>query len=218
MVNKKAVLIVAIITVMIAGIMIGYRMSISDSNKNEQPKASNVAKNEAKQNTISENEKKENTISENATSKEIENKTTEETENTTSQEKENTTSQEKENTTSKEKENTTSKEKENTTSQENENKDNKEKENTTSNSSSENKQKENSSNGSSSKTTTEKDPEKLAVSLAKEKWGNKNSNVYFDVEDVNEKKGIYTVVVRDSNTTIEMTTYKVDINKKTVTE
>ena len=57
MINKKAVLIVAIIAVMIAGIIIGYRMSISDSNKNEQLKASNVAKNEAKQNTISENEK-----------------------------------------------------------------------------------------------------------------------------------------------------------------
>ena len=58
----------------------------------------------------------------------------------------------------------------------------------------------------------------MAISLAKEKWGKKNSNVYFDVEDKNEKKGIYTIVVRDSSTTVEMTTYKVDINKKTVTE
>ena len=45
-----------------------------------------------------------------------------------------------------------------------------------------------------------------------------SSNVYFDIEDKNESKGIYTVVVRDSSTTVEMVTYKVDINKKTVTE
>lgn len=75
------------------------------------------------------------------------------------------------------------------------------------------------SKNSSSKTkANEKDPEKLAISLAKEKWGNISSNVYFDVEDKNETKGIYTVVVRDSSTTVEMVTYKVDINKKTVTE
>ncbi len=54
--------------------------------------------------------------------------------------------------------------------------------------------------------------------MVKQKWGSKNNNVYFDVEDVNEKKGIYTIVVRDSNTTVEIVTYKVDINKKTVTE
>ena len=73
-------------------------------------------------------------------------------------------------------------------------------------------------NNSSKSKISEKDPEKLAISLAKEKWGNINSNVYFDVEDKNESKGIYTVVVRDNSTTVEMATYKVDIYKKTVTE
>lgn len=84
----------------------------------------------------------------------------------------------------------------------------------------ENKVKENSTskNNSSKTKSNEKDPEKLAISLAKEKWGNMSSNVYFDVEDKNEAKGIYTIVVRDSSTTVEMVTYKVDINKKTVTE
>ena len=84
----------------------------------------------------------------------------------------------------------------------------------------ENKVKDNSTskNNSSKTKSNEKDPEKLAISLAKEKWGNMSNNVYFDVEDKNESKGIYTVVVRDSSTTVEMVTYKVDINKKTVTE
>ena len=84
----------------------------------------------------------------------------------------------------------------------------------------ENKVSENSTskNNSSKTKSNEKDPEKLAISLAKEKWDNLSSNVYFDVEDKNEAKGIYTVVVRDSSTTVEMVTYKVDINKKTVTE
>ena len=84
----------------------------------------------------------------------------------------------------------------------------------------ENKVKDNSTskNNSSKTKSNEKDPEKLAISLAKEKWGNMSSNVYFDIEDKNESKGIYTVVVRDSSTTVEMATYKVDINKKTVTE
>ena len=75
-----------------------------------------------------------------------------------------------------------------------------------------------SKNNSAKTKSNEKDPEKLAISLAKEKWGNISSNVYFDVEDKNESKGIYTIVVRDSSTTVEMVTYKVDINKKTVTE
>ena len=64
--------------------------------------------------------------------------------------------------------------------------------------------------------STEKDPEKKAISLAKKKWGNTNSDVYFDVED--ESKGVYTIVVRDNNTTVEMVTYKVDVNKNTVIE
>ena len=67
-----------------------------------------------------------------------------------------------------------------------------------------------------SSNSTEKDPEKKALSLAKKKWGNTNNDVYFDVED--ESKGVYTIVVRDNNTTVEMVTYKVDINKDTVTE
>lgn len=82
----------------------------------------------------------------------------------------------------------------------------------------ENTTKESRTTSSSTNKKTEKDPEKLAISLAKEKWGNINSNVYFDVEDKNESKGIYTIVVRDNSTTVEMVTYKVDINKKTVTE
>ena len=98
---------------------------------------------------------------------------------------------------------------------------NKVEENTiTENTTTENKVSENSTSKNSSPKTkaNEKDPEKIAISLAKEKWGNMSSNVYFDVEDKNESKGIYTVVVRDSSTTVEMVTYKVDINKKTVTE
>lgn len=82
----------------------------------------------------------------------------------------------------------------------------------------ENTTKENTTTSSSTNKKTEKDPEKLAISLVKEKWGNINSNVYFDVEDKNESKGIYTIVVRDNSTTVEIATYKVDINKKTVTE
>lgn len=84
----------------------------------------------------------------------------------------------------------------------------------------ENSVKENSTskNNSSKTKSDEKDPEKLAISLAKEKWGNMSSNVYFDIEDKNESKGIFTVVVRDSSTTVEIVTYKVDVNKKTVTE
>ena len=105
--------------------------------------------------------------------------------------------------------------------EENKVEENKVKENVTSNNATtENKESEKSTskNSSSKSKITEKDPEKLAISLAKEKWGNINSNVYFDVEDKNESKGIYMVVVRDNSTTVEMVTYKVDINKKTVTE
>ena len=96
------------------------------------------------------------------------------------------------------------------TKNENTTKENKEKDNKT---------KENITNNSKNNTTskqTEQDLEKRAIALAKEKWGNTNNDVYFDVED--ESKGIYTIVVRDNNTTVEMITYKVDVNKKTVTE
>ena len=105
--------------------------------------------------------------------------------------------------------------------EENKVEENKVKENVTSNNATtENKvsEKSTSKNSSSKSKITEKDHEKIAISLAKEKWGNINSNVYFDVEDKNESKGIYMVVVRDNSTTVEMVTYKVDINKKTVTE
>lgn len=103
-------------------------------------------------------------------------------------------------------ENKTSKnETEENTVKENTTKENTKKEDTT------NKTQENTSSNS-----TEKNPEKKAISLAKKKWGNINSDVYFDVED--ESKGVYTIVVRDNNTTVEMVTYKVDINKNTVTE
>lgn len=103
-------------------------------------------------------------------------------------------------------ENKTSKnETEENTVKENTTKENTKKEDTT------NKTQENTSSNS-----TEKNHEKKAISLAKKKWGNINSDVYFDVED--ESKGVYTIVVRDNNTTVEMVTYKVDINKNTVTE
>ena len=97
----------------------------------------------------------------------------------------------------------------------NESQENTVKENTTK----ENTKKEDTTNktqDNTSSNSTEKDPEKKAISLAKKKWGNTNSDVYFDVED--ESKGVYTIVVRDNNTTVEMVTYKVDINKNTVTE
>lgn len=101
--------------------------------------------------------------------------------------------------------NTSKNETEENTVKENTTKENTKKEDTT------NKTQENTSRNS-----TEKNPEKKAISLAKKKWGNINSDVYFDVED--ESKGVYTIVVRDNNTTVEMVTYKVDINKNTVTE
>ena len=101
--------------------------------------------------------------------------------------------------------NTSKNETEENTVKENTTKENTKKEDTT------NKTQENTSSNS-----TEKNPEKKAISLAKKKWGNINSDVYFDVED--ESKGVYTIVVRDNNTTVEMVTYKVDINKNTVTE
>ena len=101
--------------------------------------------------------------------------------------------------------NTSKNEIEENTVKENTTKENTKKEDTT------NKTQENTSSNS-----TEKDSEKKAISLAKKKWGNTNDDVYFDVED--ESKGVYTIVVRDNNTTVEMVTYKVDINKNTVTE
>ena len=205
MVDKKVVAIATIIAVIVFGLVLGLRIKNLNKYEYKEPTetgvAQSVSNNKAQEsktahsstenistNNTSENEASENELEEN---KAIENSNAE-------NEKENSNSENKaENTTS----NTSS---ENTT---------------TENNSAKNTNTSTSKNNSTSKIdSTEKDPEKLAISLAKEKWGKKNSNVYFDVEDKNEKKGIYTIVVRDSSTTIEMVTYKVDVNKKTVTE
>lgn len=184
MVDKKAVIIVSIIALIIVGTILGIR--IKNLNKYEYQEADEIeiTKN-ASSNVAQESEDTNSSVEESNKRNDSENIIEEKqiTENTIS--------------------NTNS---ENITPEDNSTK------NTTSNTST-------SKNNSTSNTNSiEKDPEKLAISLAKEKWGKKNSNVYFDVEDKNEKKGIYTIVVRDSSTTVEMVTYKVDINKKTVTE
>lgn len=192
MVDKKAVAIVSIIAIIIVGLILGIRIKNLNSYKYQENKEVNrTAQNVNKSQSYSESERtsKENVSENNNSDNEV-----------SENEKENSNSENKtENSIS-------------NTSSENKIEENNSAENTSSNTST-------SKNNSTSKTdSTEKDPEKLAISLAKEKWGKKNSNVYFDVEDKNEKKGIYTIVVRDSNTTVEMTTYKVDVNKKTVTE
>jgi len=192
MVDKKAVAIVSIIAIIIVGLILGIRIKNLNSYKYQENKEENrTAQNVNKSQSSSESERtsKENVSENNNSDNEV-----------SENEKENSNSENKtENSIS-------------NTSSENKIEENNSAENTSSNTST-------SKNNSTSKTdSTEKDPEKLAISLAKEKWGKKNSNVYFDVEDKNEKKGIYTIVVRDSNTTVEMTTYKVDVNKKTVTE
>ena len=195
MVDKKAVAIVSIIALIIVGVILGIRVKNLNSYKYKEPKeeignAQNVTGNQKSSN----NEKSSVENSSNNKGSEDE---------TSKNEKEDDNSNNKTETTT----NNTSFV---NTTEENATKENNSTKNTSSNTA---------TNNNTSKTnSTEKDPEKLAISLAKEKWGKKNSNVYFDVEDKNEKKGIYTIVVRDSSTTVEMTTYKVDINKKTVTE
>lgn len=203
MVDKKVVIVVSIIAIIIIGLILGIRIKNLNSYKyhetkeeigtaqnvtNNQSSSSNknISKENGSENNDYENELEANKTDENSVSKsEVENKNVE---------------------------NSNSKNTISNTSSENKTEENNLTNNTSSNTSA-------SKNNSTSKTdSTEKDPEKLAISLAKEKWGKKNSNVYFDVEDKNEKKGIYTIVVRDSNTTVEMITYKVDVNKKTVTE
>ncbi len=195
MVDKKAVAIVSIIALIIVGIIVGIKVKNLNSYKYQEPKeeigtAQNVINN---QNFYSSEESsKEN----NPNNKGSENETSK------NEKEEGNSDNKTENITN----NTSSA----NTTEENETKEKNSTKNTSSNTS---------ANNSTSKiNSTEKDPEKLAISLAKEKWGKKNNNVYFDVEDKNEKKGIYTIVVRDSNTTVEMITYKVDVNKKTVTE
>ena len=79
------------------------------------------------------------------------------------------------------------------------------------------------SNTTSSNTTNSGEPQRnsstedIALQLAKEKWNNKNTNVYFFIEEKGSD-GIYTISVRDSDTTEELTTYKVDTTTKKVTE
>ena len=208
MVDKKVVIVVSIIAIIIIGLILGIRIKNLNSYKyhetkeeigtaqnitNNQSSSSNekISKENGSENNDYENELEANKTDENSVSKsEVENKNVE---------------------------NSNSKNTISNTSSENKTEKNKTEENNSTNNTSSNTSA--SKNNSTSKTdSTEKDPEKLAISLAKEKWGKKNSNVYFDVEDKNEKKGIYTIVVRDSNTTVEMITYKVDVNKKTVTE
>lgn len=61
------------------------------------------------------------------------------------------------------------------------------------------------------------DPENIAIELVKAKWGNINSNVYFDVEE-EVLEGEYIISVRDNDTTTEIASYTVNIKNKTVTE
>lgn len=202
MVDKKAVAIVSIIAIIIVGVILGIRIKNLNSYRYQEPKEEiETAQNVTNNQSSSSNEKisKENGSENNDYKNELEVNTTDENSISKSEVENSNSDNETENTTS----NTSS---ENTIDANNSTK------NTSSNTSS------NKNNSTSKTDSTEKDPEKLAISLAKEKWGKKNSNVYFDVEDKNEKKGIYTIVVRDSSTTIEMVTYKVDVNKKTVTE
>ena len=195
MVDKKAVAIVSIIALIIVGVILGIRIKNFNSYEYKEPKeeignAQNVTENQ-KSSKTEKSSIKNDSKNVDSEKREMERSTTDENDNSKSEEENNNV----ENSNSKNSS-------ENTTIENNST-------NTTNTG----------KNNSTSKTnTTEKDPEKLAISLAKEKWGKKNSNVYFDVEDKNEKKGIYTIVVRDSNSTIEIVTYKVDINKKTVTE
>ena len=195
MVNKKAVAIVSIIALIIVGVILGIRIKNLNSYKYKEPKEEVETAQSATNNQSSSNNEK-SSVENSSNNKGSEDETSK-------NEKEDGNSENKE-------ENTTSNTSSVNTTEENATKENNSTKNTSSNTA---------TNNNTSKTnSTEKDPEKLAISLAKEKWGKKNSNVYFDVEDKNEKKGIYTIVVRDSSTTVEMTTYKVDINKKTVTE
>ena len=69
------------------------------------------------------------------------------------------------------------------------------------------------SNSSSSKTEL---TEANAIKLLKSKLSNK-SNVYFYTED-EVSKGVYIISVRDNDTTETVGSYKVDLNKNTVTE
>ena len=199
MVDKKAVAIVSIIALIIVGVILGIRVKNLNNYKYQEPKETEVAQNSsgsgAQENkNESTNSSKENVSENNTSDNEVSENGLEKEKSKDSSDTENTTN------------NTSSV----NTTEENETKENNSTKNTSSNTA---------TNNNTSKTnSTEKDPEKLDISLAKEIWGKKNSNVYFDVEDKNEKKGIYTIVVRDSSTTVEMTTYKVDINKKTVTE
>ena len=208
MVNKKAVAIVSIIALIIVGAILGIRIKNLNSYEYKEPKEEvETAQSATNNQSSSNNEKssKENNSDSNDSENNLEANTTDK--NSVSEnevENNNSENSNSENSAENTKSNTNNTSSDNTT---------------TENNSSKNTNTSNSKNNSTSKTnSTEKDPEKLAISLAKEKWGKKNSNVYFDVEDKNEKKGIYIIVVRDSSTTVEMTTYKVDINKKTVTE
>ena len=63
----------------------------------------------------------------------------------------------------------------------------------------------------------ENSSEEDAIKLAKQKWGNQNSNVYFYAEDEVEK-GVFIISVRDNNTTAELVSYKVNTNTKKVTQ
>lgn len=63
----------------------------------------------------------------------------------------------------------------------------------------------------------ENSSEEDAIKLAKQKWGNQNSNVYFYAEDEVEK-GVFIISVRDNNTTAELVSYKVNTKTKKVTQ
>lgn len=75
----------------------------------------------------------------------------------------------------------------------------------------------NSTETNTPKATDVEKTEEKAISILKEKLGSDNSNVYFYIEEEVEK-GIFIISVRDSDTTAEISSYKVDTNKKTATE
>lgn len=204
MVDKKVVAIVSIIAIIIIGVILGIRIKNLNSYKYQEPKEEiRTTQNVTDNKNSSESEK---------TSKENH------SENNDSQNESDVNMTDKNSVSESEVENSNSENTTSNTSSENKTEENKTDKNNSTKNASLNTSTNKNNNTSKTGNSAEKDPEKLAISLAKEKWGKKNSNVYFDVEDKNEKEGIYTIVVRDSNTTVEMTTYKVDVNKKTVSE
>ena len=162
MVDKKAVIIVTIISLVIVGLLMYMGLHGKDS---ENTVTETVQNNTSITNTINE------ILTDNE--KNVEN-TTENTEENT--EKENISEQENKT--------------ENETTDENK-----------ASSNSEQEKKEN--------------PEDIAISLVKKKWGEKDDSVYYYVED-KIAENVYLVSVRSSETTEDLGEYKVNIKSKKV--